>query len=266
MLTASFCCFRGVSRSAERRLWESGCLSWRELLVVDPRVFSEGKLAGVRAQVREAQVALECGFADYFINRLGPPDTIRVLPHFMEGAVYLDIETTGLRSEDRVTTIALHGATGTHCYVRDRNFPDFLRELSRASLLVTYNGATFDLPRLRREFGIDLRTPHVDLRPCLQALGYRGGLKQCEEAMGYRRRPEESLTGEEAVALWGQYESNGNNESLSRLARYNVRDARALELLAVEAYNRVMSSCPMRVRLPLPAQRGIKEDEFDNVL
>lgn len=254
MLTATFCCFRGVSTSAERRLWEESCLSWREILVLQPRAFSIGRLARVRRQVSEAQVALECGFADYFLNRLSPPDTIRVLPHFLSNVAYLDVETTGLRRADSITTIALHGPWGTHCFVRGRNLVDFLRDARRLSLLVTYNGSTFDLPRIRREFGIDLGTPHLDLKPCLQALGYSGSLKRCEELLGIRRRAEEALTGEEAVELWRLHEATGDEGVLLKLVRYNLRDALSLELLAIKLYNRVMANHPACARLPRPVQ------------
>jgi len=254
MLTATFCCFRGVSTSAERRLWEGSCLSWREMLILQPRAFSAAKLARVRQQVSEAQVALDCGFADYFLNRLDPPDTIRVLPHFLSNVAYLDIETTGLRSTDSITTIALHGPRGTRCFVRGRNLIDFLREARGLSFLVTYNGSTFDLPKIRREFGIDLGMPHLDLKPCLQALGYSGSLKRCEELLGIRRCAEEALTGREAVELWRLYEATGDEAVLLKLVRYNVRDALSLELLAIEVYNRVMVNHPACARLPRPTQ------------
>jgi uncharacterized protein YprB with RNaseH-like and TPR domain len=199
MLTGTFCCFRGVSASAERRLWEEGCSSWKALLITRPRAFSPGRLARVRRQVIDAQVALESGLADYFLNRLAPPDTIRVLPHFLSNVGYLDIETTGLRPSDRITTVALYGPQGIRSFVTGRNMVDFLREVKQLSLVVTYNGTAFDLPRIRREFGIDMVTPHLDLKPCLDALGYRRGLKACEVLLRMRQRGEPEMTGHEAA-------------------------------------------------------------------
>lgn len=266
MLTATFCCFRGVSTSAERKLWEGSCLSWREILVLQPPAFSSAKLARVRRQVSEADVALECGFADYFLNRLTPPDTIRVLPHFLSSVGYLDVETTGLRPADSITTIALHGSRGTRCFVKGQNSVDFLREVRGLSLLVTYNGGNFDLPRLRREFGINLGTPHLDLRPCFQALGYSGSLKRCEELMGIHRPVEEALSGREAVELWRLYEATGDEAALLRLVRYNLRDAMSLELLAVELYNQVMASHPTCARLSRPIQPRLEALSLSSVL
>ncbi len=234
-------------------------MSWRELLVNKPRVFSEQKLASVRRQVLEAQVALSCGLADYFLNRLAPPDTVRVLPHFSEAVAYLDVETTGLGAKDPITVISLHGPKGTHSFIRGRNLVDFLRELKGLALLVSYNGSAFDLPRIRREFGINLSTPHLDLKPCLQALGYKGGLKECERLIGIQRHPAQAITGQDAARLWLQYEVLKDETALLELLRYNLRDAMTLELLAVEVYNRVMGSYPMRIRLPRPKQAAVEE-------
>jgi hypothetical protein len=57
-------------------------------------------------------------------------------------------------------------------------------------LLVTFNGAAFDLPILERAFpGWRRPAAHVDLRPVLERLGHRGGLKAIEEQTGLGRPP-----------------------------------------------------------------------------
>jgi hypothetical protein len=254
MLTNTFCCFDGLTVSAERRLWSAGCLEWRELLVLDQPSLSASKLARVRAEVRQAEIALEVGLADWFLNRLRPPETIRVLPHFFEGAGFLDIETTGLGRTDRITTVVLSVGGTRRCYVRGRNLDELLRHLKDVSLLVTYNGAGFDVPRLRSEFRIDLPVPNLDLRPCLEALGYKGGLKRCEELMGITRTGETALTGRDAVELWDHYQAQGDEDSLLRLLRYNLHDVLSLETLAVKVFNRVVRGFPRGHVLPLPRQ------------
>ncbi len=266
MLTSTFCCFEGLTSSAERRLWGSGCLGWRDLLVLNQPVLSAGKLGKVRAQIRQAEVALESGLADWFLNRLKPPDSIRVLPHFLEGSGYLDIETTGLGRADRVTTVALYTGRRKRCYVRGRNLDDLLRELRKISLLITYNGSSFDLPRLRKEFRIDLAIPHLDLRPCLDSLGYRGGLKRCEALMGIERPGDEAQSGLAALDLWSRYEEEGDEAFLLHLLRYNLRDVLSLELLAVRVYNLVMGSHPGAMHLPVPRQPSLDLLELQDVL
>ena len=254
MLTSSFCCFDGVSRSAELRLWQTGWRTWRELQVLDPGVFSRRRLEKVRAQVAQAEVALQAGLADYFLRRLGPPDRVRVLPHFLDVTGFLDIETTGLTRHDHITTIALVTATGARAFVRGRDMDTFMAQIPELKLLVTYNGSHFDIPRLRKELRIDLGIPHLDLRPCLEAHGYTGGLKRCEELLGINRPEEVRLTGGDAVELWKEYERHGSEEHLRRLVGYNIQDARSLAVVATRLYNRVMATHPERPRLRLPHQ------------
>jgi uncharacterized protein len=257
VLTSSFCCFKGLSLAAERRLWQSGCLSWQELLLLDRPVFSQGKHELLKAQIQQAKRALELELWDYFLNRLTASESVRLLPHVLERVGYLDIETTGLSARDVVTTIALIRSGEPRCFVRGINLDNFLGELPHLSLLVTYNGRSFDLPRLRALFGIDLALPHIDLMPCLRAHGYRGGQKKCEELLGLRRPEGISQDGKEAVKLWARYEREGDTESLLRLVRYNIQDALALEILACEAYDRSMSGFPIVTKLQRPATRDV---------
>ena len=251
MLTGTFCCFQGLGEAAERRLWERGCLTWRAFQQLRRPFFSAAKTQSVLRQIGEAEVALRARIADWFLNRLPPGQQIRVLPHFGGNTGYIDIETTGLSSDDRITTVALYDGNQVTVFVEGRNLPELLAELSRFQLLVTFNGARFDLPFLRHRFGIDLRTPHLDLLPVLRQLGFRGGQKQVEKRLGLPREADEDGDGKEAVRLWQHYEE-GDSESLVRLARYNARDAVNLARLAVEAYNRAVQTYPMPVRLPLP--------------
>jgi len=255
MLTNTFCCFDGLTVSAERRLWSSGCLEWRELLLLDQPALTSGKLAKVRKQIHQAELALEAGLADWFLNRLRAPDSIRVLPHFLKRTGFLDIETTGLDRRDRITTVALSVNGIRRCYVRGENLDEFLRDVEGLSLLITFNGTSFDLPRLRSEFRIDLAQPHIDLRFCLEALGFKGGLKRCEELLGIRRRTEFALTGLDAVHLWRQYEKCGDPDVLSQLIKYNLSDVISLEILAATVFDLVRSSFPGRLKRRYSSQR-----------
>jgi len=258
MLTASFCCFKGISKQAEERLWHAGVLGWREILLLGTSVLSERKLNSLCLQIREAMVALESGAIDYFVNRLNPPDTIRALPHFLSRLAYIDIETTGLSKRDYITSIAVYYKGEVKCFIRGRNLSEFIREIQGIDLLLTYNGKRFDLPRIRKEFKIDLAMPNIDLRDCLVAMGYRGGLKQSERLLGIKRQVEAGLSGLDAVELWNRY-LKGDKYALNKLVRYNLQDVLVLEQIAIELYNQVMSVHPESPRLRQVRQPDLVE-------
>ncbi len=263
MLTGTFCCFRGIGEDAEHSLWERGCLTWQAFQRLQRLPFSEAKTQSVLRQMGEARIALQAGIADWFLNRLTPATRIRVLPHFPESTGYIDIETTGLSLDHEITTVALYDGSDVSVFVQGQNLPDLLKELPRFRLLVTYNGARFDLPFLRKRFGVDLQTPHLDLMPVLRQLGLRGGQKHIEKCLGLVRNGAEDADGRQAVELWHRYR-DGDADALVRLARYNARDTVNLAALAVEAYNRSVQPYPMSIALPSPnpVDLGFIRDTF----
>ena len=99
-----------------------------------------------------------------------------------------------------------------------------------ADLLVTFNGARFDVPFLEQSFDLSLEYPHLDLLyPCRQ-IGLDGGLKAIERTIGLERdRPD--VSGEDAVRLWREYE-RGDEGALETLVSYNREDAVNLRTLA----------------------------------
>jgi len=100
-------------------------------------------------------------------------------------------------------------------------------------MLVTFNGASFDVPVLAAE-GVRIpAVPHMDLRPVFGRVGYDGGLKKIEEKLGFAREGDvKGLSGWDAVKLWRRWEREGDKAALDRLVAYNVADFENLEPLA----------------------------------
>ena len=73
-------------------------------------------------------------------------------------ACALDIETTGLGAHDRITCVAIVGSDWSSVWTlqtemdRERYRDAIKSQLDTASLIYTYNGATFDIPFVQREF------------------------------------------------------------------------------------------------------------------
>ena len=253
MLTATFCHLKGLSPRSEEKLWISGILAWQHLRGTETSPFSAAKTANVRAQLDESDRALLDGNAKHFLDGLPPAYLPRVYPHFRDRIAYVDIETTGLDTWSTITTIALYDGKAVRTFVRGRNLQEFPKAMDEFQIVVTYNGARFDLPFIRREFGIPLDLPHLDLMRPLRATGLRGGLKACEKTVGIRRQVPEDIDGFEAVRLWYAHQS-GKADALEKLLAYNSQDVLSLELLLIHVYNNSMRGYPLFHPLPLPVQ------------
>ena len=170
----------------------------------------------------------------WFERRLPAAERWRLYADFLDDAAFLDIETTGLSSEYSYTTmVGVLDNSGYHAFVRGDNLDEFLCSLRRYKLVVTFNGASFDLPFLRGEFGkLPDGFAHMDLRWVLARLGYRGGLKKIERSTGLDRQGGlADLDGRHAVVLW-EMAQQGEDEALETLIRYNAEDVASLPLLA----------------------------------
>lgn len=258
MLTSTFCHLTGIGPRAEERLWSAGILNWALYEGMGRGVFSSRKHESVLAGLAESKTALTAENAWHFLDGLPTDRRARVYPHFRTATGYLDIETTGLGPCAEVTTIALYDGAKVRTYARGVNLEEFARDVAAYRLLVTYNGARFDLPILRRTFlGVDWPKAHLDLMPVLRSLGCKGGLKRCEAILGLKRQVPEEVDGAEAVRLWWQHKK-GDPRALKRLLAYNSQDAVSLEWLLVKAYNRSMAGFPLECGQVLPRQPVIE--------
>ena len=164
--------------------------------------------------------------------------------------LFLDIETTGLSFDgDSVTCVGVSDGVSTRAFVRGRDLTEFPQALEDIDLLVTYNGASFDLPVLRNAFpDVDFdRFHHIDLRFPLHRLGARGGLKGAEKHLGILRP--DALSGVDgfmAVLLWREHGA-GNPTALDTLLRYCLEDVVNLKPLLALVYNRLTAGMPIRV-------------------
>ncbi|EIM64758.1 ribonuclease H-like domain-containing protein [Desulfobacter postgatei] len=262
MLTASFSCFSGLSSSSEQKLWELGCLSWDQFEYLPNKTFSREKMKDVRLQIDQANIALKAGMPDYFLNRFANPDKIRVLEKFQKETAIIDIETTGLRQEAQVTSIAVLKHGKIFLYVKNINLSNFLESLEDINLIITYNGTRFDLPFIRKCFKIDLTIPHLDLLSVLKQLGYTGGQKQCEARLGLDRNLSPGLDGRDAIRLWESWQRHQIQSDLNQLLLYNAEDVFMLEKLAVHSYNLAMKKFPISLRLKssIPGKMLTKEN------
>lgn len=131
-----------------------------------------------------------------------------------------------------MNVIGLYDGHRFQKFIRGKNLEAFPRAAKKFPLLVSFNGAQFDMRFLRAAFpGFD-PAAHVDLRFPLERLGYSGGLKAVERAFRIRRpKGVREIDGFEAIRLWRRYEA-GDRRALDRLVEYTRHDVVNLVPLA----------------------------------
>jgi uncharacterized protein YprB with RNaseH-like and TPR domain len=234
VLTASFRHIRGIGGMRERQLWLRGISSWD---AVPPGEILARRLDDLlRAGVAESRERLAARDVDFFARALPETEHWRLLPHVLEDAGFVDVET----AED-VTVVGVLDRDGPRSFVRGRDLDQFPRRAARWRAIVTFNGTAFDLPHLRRLFPHwTIPATHVDLYILLRRLGESGGLKEIEPRLGLHRPPHLlPLRAADAVWLW-RAQREGDRTALRRLLEYNLHDTFHLRPIAQIAYNRIV--------------------------
>ncbi len=239
ILERSFLILDRVGERTERRIWDQGIHHWDDFLdraVVGP--FSRARKEQADAVIGLAKEALSAMDAGFFARRLAGPHIWRLYPTFRREAAFLDIETTGLSRRSAITVVGvlLDGRFTSLVRWRDLTRRSLAEVLGDARMLVTYNGAGFDLPMLRTHCPVPaLEIPHMDLRFVARRVGLGGGLKRVERSLGLLRDREFAMmTGRDAVRLWRLWERKTNAKALQLLLRYNEADVVNMRTIADE--------------------------------
>ncbi|MXR51816.1 exonuclease [Halovenus sp. WSH3] len=220
----SFLGAEGIGETIERRLWRQGVTHWTEF-DHDCEGVGPTRAERIESFIEGGQRALERGDVSYFERSFPTGARWRLYESFRDQACFFDIETTGLdKRSSVVTTVSLHRDGQTRTLVRgdDLTREDLLGAFEDAGLVVTFNGARFDIPFLEHAFDIDLDLPHIDLMPTCRKVGLSGGLSEIERELGIGRELPD-VDGREAVRLWHEHE-RGVDGALDRLIEYNQED------------------------------------------
>jgi uncharacterized protein YprB with RNaseH-like and TPR domain len=265
MLKNTFCHLPGIDLRKERELWASGIYCWESLIEVNAATLHRRQVSLLAKQIRESFEHLERNNPRYFSELLPQGQSWRLFPEFRHSIAYLDVETTGLKHGDSITTIAIYDGQSISYYIQNQNLENFKKDIREYTLIVTYNGKCFDIPFIERCLGVRVDQAHIDLRYVLQDLGYRGGLKECERKLGIDRGELAEVNGCLAVFLWDDFKRNRNPRALETLLAYNVQDVLSLEVLLVIAYNKNLANTPFHrshhLLLPSPPKNPFEVDK-----
>ena len=225
--------FRGLGPARIAALEAQGVRTWDDIVDKSSRL-PEALRDDL---VREATALIEAheqGRIGYLVERLHPADHWRILDEYLESAAFFDIETTGLESDAAISVICCYANRRIESFVEYVNLDDFLAFLEDVSLLVSFNGSTFDVPRVLDAFHIpELPCPHLDLRWICRRQGHVGGLKQVTRRLGIERpREVAAMSGEDAVDLSWRWLLQRDETAKRELVRYCSADVMLLRRLS----------------------------------
>lgn len=239
MLKNSFIHIPGIGPKTEKYIWNRGIFSWEDFLLKNQKLgLSSDKTEQIKSYLALSLDNLTKKNAIFFKDSLPKSELWRVYPEFKDKVAFLDIETTGLSPYyNEITLIGIFDGKNIRTYIVDNNLESFTKDINKYSLIVTYNGALFDLPFIRAKFPNFNHHPHIDLRFFLKRLGFSGGLKMVEKQLGIERPREiRDIDGFGATILWHRY-TRGDIHSLKLLIEYNMADIVNLKLLMEKGYN-----------------------------
>lgn len=241
----------GIGPVRLAQLHALGIRSWNDAVEQPERIPARIREA-VLSESRRCLDALTRHDIDYFLARFTPRDRWRVMAHYRDHATFFDIETTGLEYDAQITVICCWHRGELHTFVENENLDDFLDLIDDVELLVSFNGATFDVPRVLDGFHIpDLQCPHLDLRwPCYHR-GLPGGLKSIAEQLDIRRPSDlKDVDGALAVRLWERWFTEQDSNARERLLRYCASDVLLLALVSAALTGKQIDHAELWRHLP----------------
>lgn len=229
MIKNSFIFLDRFGKRREQRLWHDGIKCWDDFL-------NSENIHGISSKAKKyydnvliaASRAIKQGDSGFFTDKLGLGEAWRLYSTFGDEAVFLDIESTGVKQKDEVIVVGLFDGIRDKVMIKgvNLNLNILKEELKRYKLIITYNGASFDIPFIKKRHP-DLipKIPHIDLQPICSRLGFKDGLKEIEKRFKIVRNPLlDRLYGGDVYRLWRMYFASGDRDYLNLLAEYNQED------------------------------------------
>ena len=224
-------------------LREVGVRSWPDVLAFADRLPKSFRQRLFEESCR-CLAALECGDIRFFVDRFASQDQWRILTHFIDSVSFFDIETMGLEYDAPITTIACWHDGRLLTFVEHENLDEFLALLDEVKLLASFNGSSFDVPRVLDAFHIpQLPCPHVDLRWSCYHKGLRGGLKKIATQLGIVRPVDlQDADGAIAAHLWNRWTLHNDRTARDRLLRYCSSDVLLSVMIAKHLAGQALAS------------------------
>ncbi len=251
MILNTFLFLEKISKRKEQTIWNQHIKDWSTFLNNKTiRGIAPKTKSYYDRQLKQAQQAIKEDNSSFFLNKLPLKETWRLYNYFKDQAGYLDIE---INSSGKVILVGIHdGNNNTNFFIHGANLEtsSLEKELQKYKLLITFNGAAFDLPKLKKQLHLNLTIPHIDLKPLCLKLNLNGGLKEIEHILNLKRPSH--LYGN-PVDLWKAFHASKDQEYLELLLDYNREDCENLQRIMDYCYTHLSSSLTKNLNMtPTP--------------
>ena len=233
MIRKSFIFLDKLANKTEQNLWQQNITDWNTFLKTKTiKGISNLRKHYYDRQIQEAQRQLLKENSAYFSTILPKKEAWRLYDYFKEEACYLDVEVD---SHGKIILLGIADNYQTKTFIQNVNLEKNIiqKEINQYKLIITFNGSSFDLPKLKKQLNIDLSVPHIDLKPLCINLGLKGGLKEVEKLLKLNRPP--NLRGS-PIGLWKSFHASGDRDWLDLLIAYNKEDIENLQAIATYCY------------------------------
>jgi len=242
MIKNSFIFLEGVSHTSEKNLKKQRIKTWNDFLE-KKHIKGMGKVRKgyYDRKLLEAKENLIKNNSSYFINKLPQSETWRLYNYFRDEACFLDIEISNV-DDGFITLIGIYDGIETKTMIKNVNLDTnkLKQELEKYKLIVTFNGATFDIPFIKKKYPNLLpNIPNFDLRTACNRIGLKGGLKQIEAQLKIKRQNNivEKMYNGDPFKLWKMFQASGDKYYLKLLIEYNEEDIINLKSIADHVVN-----------------------------
>tara|TARA_Y100000310_G_C20570828_1_gene757925 strand:- start:130 stop:765 length:636 start_codon:yes stop_codon:yes gene_type:complete len=206
MIRKSFIFLDKISFKTEQNIWQQDINDWDIFLKTK-------KIKGISSlrkhyydrQIQEAKKQLFKENSTYFTTLLPKKETWRLYQYFKEETCFLDVEVD---SQGKIILLGIADNDQTKILIKNVNLePETTQtELNKYKLIITFNGSSFDLPKLKKQLKLN--------------------------------RPQ-NLKGS-PVGLWKTFHASGDQEWLDLLIDYNKEDIENLQAITNYCYRELI--------------------------
>lgn len=210
--------------------------NWNEFLQKDKikGISSKNKLIYDKILL-EAKKQLSLDNSSYFLGKLKQKDNYLLYDYFRDSVIFLDVEADYRK---QIYLIGIYDGFDIKFLVKNKNlYRDILKQiLNSFKLIVTFNGSSYDLPLIEKQFKININIPHIDLKHFCNKNDLTGTLKEIETKLKIKRP--KHLKGS-PVDLWKTMHASCDEEYFKLLLNYNEEDVINLKFILEKIMKKV---------------------------